>query len=110
LEKGFIDNYSIWTKHDETGENAQGNNTEQEREEADNDDSAHVFHDSHSGEAIDVEELLRNIEREDLLENRKRVLDNLETMEKATKELLYEKWVVRHKIQPVATAFRESHP
>ncbi len=60
LEKCFIDNYLIWTKHGETGENAQGN-----------DDSAHVFPDSHGGEGIDVEELLRNIEREDLLENRK---------------------------------------
>jgi hypothetical protein len=39
---------------------------------------------------IDVEELLRNIEHEDLLENRKGVLDNLEMMEKALKELLYE--------------------
>jgi hypothetical protein len=49
-----------------------------------------VFHDSHGGEGIDVEELLCNIEREDLLENRKRDLDNLEMMEKASKELLYE--------------------
>jgi hypothetical protein len=31
LEKGSLDNYSIWTKHGETEENAQGNGTEQER-------------------------------------------------------------------------------
>jgi hypothetical protein len=37
-----------------------------------------------------VEELLHNIERDDLLENRKRSFDNLEMMEKASKELLYE--------------------
>jgi hypothetical protein len=49
----------------------QGNDTEQEKEEAGNDDSTQVFHDSHGGEGIDVEELLRNIERKDLLENRK---------------------------------------
>jgi hypothetical protein len=78
LEKGFIDNHSIWTKHGETGENAQGN-----------DDSAHVFPDSHGSEGIDVEELLRNIEHEDLLENRNKGLDNLEMMEKVSKELLY---------------------
>jgi hypothetical protein len=94
LEKGFIDNYSIWTKHGETGENAQGNDTKQEREEVGNDDSPHVFHDSHGGEGFDVEELLLNIEHEDLLESRKRGLDNLEMMEKASKELLLEesKW------------------
>jgi hypothetical protein len=28
LEKGSIDNYSIWTKHGEMGENVQGNDTE----------------------------------------------------------------------------------
>jgi hypothetical protein len=49
-----------------------------------------VFQDSHGGEGIDVEELLHNIERKDLLENRNSGLDNLETMEKASKELLYE--------------------
>jgi hypothetical protein len=90
LEKCFFDNYSIWTKHGETRENAQGNDTKQEREEAGNDDFAHVFHDSHGGEGIYVEELLRNIERDDLLENRKGGLDNVETMEKAWKEILYE--------------------
>jgi hypothetical protein len=72
------------------GENAQGNGTEQEREEASNDDSAHVFPDSHGGEGIDVEELLDTTEHEDFLENRKRGLYNQETMEKASKELLYE--------------------
>jgi hypothetical protein len=55
----------------------------------DNDDSTHVFPDSHGGEGIDVEELLHNIERDDLLENRKGGLDNLETIEKTSKELLY---------------------
>jgi hypothetical protein len=49
-----------------------------------------MFPDSNGGEGIDVKELLRNIEREDLLENRKRDLDNIETMEKTSKELLYE--------------------
>jgi hypothetical protein len=44
-----------------------------------------VFHDIHGGEDIDVEELLHNIEHEDLLENKKRDLDNLETMEKVSK-------------------------
>jgi hypothetical protein len=67
LEKGFIDNYSIWTKHGETSENVQGNNTEQEREE-NNIDSDHMSHDSHG----DVEELLHNMQHEELLENRKR--------------------------------------
>jgi hypothetical protein len=90
LGKGFTDNYSIWTKNSETGEHAQGNDTKQEREEIGNDDSAYVFPDSNGGEGIDVKELLRNIEREDLLENRKRDLDNIEMMEKTSKELLYE--------------------
>jgi hypothetical protein len=52
--------------------------------------SAHVFPDSHGGEGIDEEELLHNIEHEDLLEYRKRGLDNLEMMDKASKVLLYE--------------------
>ena len=78
LEKGFIDNYSIWTKHGETGANAQGN------------DDTDVVHESHGGEGLDVEELLRNVAREELLENRKRGLDNIETMEKASNELLYD--------------------
>jgi hypothetical protein len=50
----------------------------------DNDDSAHVFSDSRGGEDIDVEELLRNIERKDLIEYKKRGMDNLEMMEKAS--------------------------
>jgi hypothetical protein len=48
-----------------------------------------VFPDSNGGEDIDVEELLHNIERKDLLNNRKRGLDKLETTVKASKELLY---------------------
>jgi hypothetical protein len=83
LEKGFIDNYSICTKHGETGANTQGNDTEQERLEG-NDDSNDVFHDNHGGEVIDVQELLYNIKRDELLENRKRGFDNLETMEKTS--------------------------
>jgi hypothetical protein len=66
----------------------QGNGTEQKRNEAGNDDSAHVFHDGHGGEGIDVEGSLCNIKREELLENTKRRFNNLETMEKASKELL----------------------
>jgi hypothetical protein len=68
----------------------QGNGTEQKRNEAGNDDSAHVFHDGHGGEGIDVEGSLCNIKREELLENTKRRFNNLETMEKASKELLYD--------------------
>jgi hypothetical protein len=37
-----------------------------------------------------VEELLHNIQREESLENRKRCFNNLETMERALKELLYD--------------------
>jgi hypothetical protein len=81
LKKGFDDNYSIWTKHSETRENVQGNDTEQERKEASKDDSAHVFHDSHGGEGIDVEELLCNTKHNDLLENKKRGLDDGEGVE-----------------------------
>jgi hypothetical protein len=40
--------------------------------------------------ALMWKKLLCNIEHHDLLENRKRGLDNLETMEKASKELIYE--------------------
>jgi hypothetical protein len=49
-----------------------------------------VLHDSHGGEGLNAEELLRNVAHEELLENRKRDLDNLQTMEKALNELLYE--------------------
>jgi hypothetical protein len=66
FEKGFIGNYSIWTKHSETGENAQGNNTEHEREEG-NDDSDHVFRDNRGGDSLDVEELLHNIQHEETI-------------------------------------------
>jgi hypothetical protein len=90
LQNSFIDNYSIWAKHGEMGENVQGNDTKQEREETGSDDSTHVLYDSHGGEGIDMEELLHNIEHGDFLQNRKRGFDNLETMEKASKELLYE--------------------
>jgi hypothetical protein len=41
--------------------------------------------DSHSGEGIDMKELLHNIECNNLLENRKRCLDNLDTMKKVSK-------------------------
>jgi hypothetical protein len=56
---------------------------------AGNDDSAHASLDGHGGEDIDVEELLLNTELKDLIEYRKRGMDNLEMMEKASKELLY---------------------
>jgi hypothetical protein len=90
LEKGFIYNYSIWTKHGETGENAQGNNTEQEREVG-NDDSNHVFHERHGCDGLGVEELLRNIEHGEFLDNTKRGFNNLVTMEKTSKGFLYNK-------------------
>jgi hypothetical protein len=44
----------------------------------------------HGGDDLDVEELLHNIQLEELFENRKRGFDNLEMMEKASKELLYD--------------------
>jgi hypothetical protein len=49
-----------------------------------------VFHDGHGGEGLAVEELLCNIEHDVLLENKMRSFDNLEMMEKASNELLYE--------------------
>jgi hypothetical protein len=89
LEKGFIDNYSIWSKFGETTVNAQGN-TEQARIEGNievvsehgNNDDTDVVHDSHCGEGFFVEELSCNVAREELLEKIKSGLDNLETMEK----------------------------
>jgi hypothetical protein len=55
-----------------------------------NDDSNHMFRDSHGGDDRDVEELLCNIQHMVLLENRKGGLNNLETIAKASKELLYD--------------------
>jgi hypothetical protein len=45
---------------------------------------------SHGDEGIDVEELMRNVAPDVLLQRRNMSFDNLETLDKASRDLLYE--------------------
>jgi hypothetical protein len=54
--------------------NAQGNT---EQASAKGNDDTDMVYDSHGGEVLNVGEWLQNVAHEELLENRKRALDNL---------------------------------
>jgi hypothetical protein len=96
LEKCFIDNYLIWTKHGEIGANAQ-DNTEHTMTQGNTNRKGRkpMMILMCSMIVMVVKASMRKnccvtVAREELLENRKRDLDNLQTMEKALNELLYE--------------------
>jgi hypothetical protein len=97
---GFKDNYFIWNKHGETQQRTESIIDEREEE---NMNSNHVYsHHDNGGEddvgdddeGLDVEELMRNVAPDVLLQCRNKGFDNFETLDKASRDLLYKecKW------------------
>jgi hypothetical protein len=104
VRSGFMDNYFIWSKHGETQPRTESIINEREEE---NMNAGHVYnHHDDGGEddvgenndkGHDVEELMRNIATNVLLQCRNKGFDNFETLDKASRDLLYEKCKWCHK-------------
>jgi hypothetical protein len=94
---GFMDNYFIWSKHGETQPRTESIIDAREEE---NMNADHVY--SHHGdggdqddvgendEGLDVDELMRNVAPDVLLQCRNKGFDNFETLNKVLRYLLYE--------------------
>jgi hypothetical protein len=101
VQSGFMDNYFILNKHGETQPRTQS--IIYEREEA-NMNGDHVYSPDDDGgdqddvgenyEGLDAEELMQNIAPDVLLQCRNKGFNNFETLNKASRDLLYEecKW------------------
>jgi hypothetical protein len=86
VQSGFIDNYFIWSKHGETQPRTES--IKDEREEA-NMNVDHVYS-HHDNEGLDVEELMQNVTPDVFLQCRNKGFDNFKTLNKASRDLLYE--------------------
>jgi hypothetical protein len=99
---GFMDNYFLWTKHGETQPRIESTIDEREEETMGIPDDVCSHHDDgcehdigqddadHSDEGFDVEELMRNVVPDVLLQRRNKGFDNFEIFDKALRYLLYE--------------------
>jgi hypothetical protein len=101
VQSGFMDNYFIWSKHGETQPRTESiiDEREEENMNADHVYSHHDDEDDHddvgeNDEGLDLEELMRNVAPDVLLQCRNKIFDNFETLNKALRDLLYEecKW------------------
>jgi hypothetical protein len=100
VQSSFIDNYFIWTKHDETQLGIESIIDERAEENMDISVDVCSHHDNgceddigqddvdHSDEGFDVEELRRNVAFDVLLQRRNNGFDNFEMLNKASKDLL----------------------
>jgi hypothetical protein len=96
-----MDNYFIQSKHGETQPRTESIIDEREEENM-NADHVYSHHDDGGGqddvgendEGLDVEELMRTVALDVLLQCRNKGFDNFETLNKASRDLLYEecKW------------------
>jgi hypothetical protein len=103
---GFMDNYFIWTKYGETQPGTESIIDERAEENMGIPDDVCSHHDDgfeddigqddadHSDKGFDVEELMRNIAPDVLLQRRNKGFDNFEMLDKELRDLLYEecKW------------------
>jgi hypothetical protein len=104
VQSGFIDNHFIWTKHGETQPGTESIIDERAEENMGILDDACSHHDDgceddigqddayHSDEGFDVEELMRNVAPDVLLQRRNKGFDNFEMLDKASRDLLYEEY------------------
>jgi hypothetical protein len=95
VQSGFMDNYFIWSKHDETQPRTKSIIDEREEE---NMNADHVYsHHDDGGEdlvgendgGLDVEELMLNVAPDVLLQCRNKGFNNFETLDKVSRDLLY---------------------
>jgi hypothetical protein len=97
-----MDNYIIWTKHGETQLRIESIIDERAEKNMGTPNDVYSHHDDwceddigqddadHGDEGFDVEELMRNIVPDVLLERRNKGFDNFEMLDKASRDLLYE--------------------
>jgi hypothetical protein len=93
---GFMDNYFIWSKHDDTQQRTESIIDEREEENM-NADHVYSHHDDggdqddvgENDEGVDVEELMQNVAPYVLLQCRNKGFDNFETLNKVSRDLLY---------------------
>jgi hypothetical protein len=96
VQSGFMDNYFIWSKHSETQPRTESIINEGEEENM-NADHVYSHHDDggdqddvgENDEGLDVEELIRNVALDVLLQCRNKGFDNFDTLNKALRDLLY---------------------
>jgi hypothetical protein len=101
---GFMDNCFIWSKHGETQPRIESI-IDERKEENMNADHVYSYHDDgrdqddvdENDEGLDVEELMRNVAPDVLLQCRNKVFDNFETLNKVSRDLLYEECKGFHK-------------
>jgi hypothetical protein len=103
VQSGFIDNYFIWSKHDKTQLMTESIIDEREEENM-NADHVYSHHDDgdeddvdENDEGLDVEELMRNVAPNVLLQQKNKSFNNFETLDKAVRDLLYEECKGCHK-------------
>lgn len=95
LKNGFVKNYCVWTKHGEIGDNpAEDSYVSHDVQQAQRgcDYTSDITHDVDQHDDphdFDIEELMRNVAPEVLLENTTKGYDNFEALDKASKDLLY---------------------
>jgi hypothetical protein len=101
-----MDNYFIWTKHGETQLGIESVINERAKENMGIPDDVCSHHDNgceddigqddadHGDEGFDVEELMRNVAPDVLLQRKNKGFNNFEMLDKALRDLLYEecKW------------------
>jgi hypothetical protein len=105
IQRNFMDNYFIWTKHGETQPGTESIIDERAEENMGIPDDVCSHHDDgcednigqdeadHSDEGFDVEELMHNVAPSVLLQRRNKGFDNFEMLDKASKDLYKEcKW------------------
>jgi hypothetical protein len=99
VHSGFIDNYFIWSKHGETQPKIESIIDEREKENmnADHHDDAGDQDDVGENDGLDAEELMKNVAPNVLLQCRNKSFDNFETLNKASRDLLYEESKGYHK-------------
>ncbi len=83
VQSGFIDNYFIWSKHGETQLRTESNIYEREEDGGEDDVGE-------NDEGLDLEELIRNVAPDVLLQCRNKGFDNFETLNKASRDLYKE--------------------
>jgi hypothetical protein len=104
VRNGFMANYFIWSKHGETQPMTESIIDEREEENI-NVDHVYTHHDDggdqddvgENVEYLDVEELMRNVAPDVFLQCRNNNFDNFETLNKASRDLLYEECKGCHK-------------
>jgi hypothetical protein len=102
VRSGFMDNYFICSKHGETQPRTESiiDEREEENMNADHHDDGGDQDDvGENDEGLDVEELMWNVAPNVLLQCRNKGFDNFETLNKTSRDLLYEECKGCHKEQ-----------